>query len=84
MNKPINVTAKPVYYHDCPALGSHTTVPEALMVSKDGTIVLGRQHKCPFCSYTADRLHPASGVTMIAPGKYEVDMSKAERVEEGR
>jgi hypothetical protein len=80
---PQQVEAEPVYYHDCPALGRHTRVIEATMANKDGTVVLGRQHKCPFCSYCADEFRPTQGVTVLANGKYAVDMSKAERMVPG-
>jgi hypothetical protein len=79
----IEAKATPVYYHDCPALGKHTRVIEATSISKDNTVILGHQHKCPFCSHTADEFRPAPGVTVNPDGKYSVDMTKAILVESG-
>lgn len=75
MSKPVEAT--PVYFHDCPVLGPHARVVEATMLSKDGKVLLGHQYKCVFCSYTVGEFRPALGVTVISPGKYSVDMSKA-------
>lgn len=72
---------RPVYYHDCPVLGPHTIVTEAVMLSDDKTVVLKRQHKCVFCSYTAGDVRYARGVAPQLDGSYLVDMSIAERVE---
>jgi hypothetical protein len=81
--QPIQLEAKPVYYHDCPALGKRARVAEATMLSSDNTVVLGHQHKCPFCSYVADEFRPAPGVTVNRDGTYTVEMTKAITVEGG-
>jgi hypothetical protein len=47
------------------------------MLSKDGSIVLGSQLKCPFCSTTAGEFECAPGVTKLADGSYSVDMNLA-------
>lgn len=72
---------KPVYFHDCPALGKNTKIIEATMLSSDNTIVLKRQNKCPFCSATAGEIRYASGVTPNPDGSYTVNMALAERVQ---
>lgn len=73
--------AQPIHYHDCPAFGPNTIVPRGVMLSKDKKILLGRQHKCPMCSYTAGEFQAARGVEVLGDGRYSVDMSKAEYVE---
>lgn len=77
----MDVVAKPVYYHDCRALGPHTKIIEATMLNKEGTVILKRQNKCPFCSATAGEIRYGRGVTPQLDGSYLVDMSIAERVE---
>lgn len=76
----IEVNATPVYYHDCPALGSNTKVPRALVADREGNIILFYQHKCVFCSYVAGDRQYAKGVTPLPDGGYSVDMSIAERL----
>ena len=71
---------KPVYFHDCPALGKNTRIIESTMLSSDNTVVIKRHNKCPFCSATAGEVRYASGVTPNHDGSYTIDMSKAERV----
>lgn len=75
--------AEPVHYHDCPALGKHTRTIEATTLSTDGRILLGHQLKCPFCLVTGGNFRPAPGVTVIRPGQYTVDMTKAILTEPG-
>lgn len=70
----------PVYFHTCPMLGPHTRVPRALLADQNGEYVLGYQHKCPMCRYTAGEFEPASGVTVNDNGSYTVDTSKAEKM----
>lgn len=71
----------PVYYHNCPALGPQTKIIRAVLADSKGEVILGYQHKCPFCSQTAGEWEPAPGVTVLAEGGYSVDMSKAIRME---
>lgn len=80
MSKLKKVKTSPIYYHDCPALGPHTKVVRATLLNKDNTIVLGYQHKCPFCSATAGEFEPAPGVKLLPDGTYAVDVTKAGRV----
>lgn len=65
----IHVEAKPVHYHNCPALGPQTKIIRATMLSKDGSVVLG-------CT-TAGDFECAPGVTQLPDGTYTVDMSVA-------
>jgi hypothetical protein len=76
-----HVEATPVYYHDCPALGPQTKIIRATLADSKGEVILGYQHKCPFCLQTAGEWEPAPGVTILPEGGYSVDMSKAIRME---
>lgn len=76
----IELKAEPVYFHDCPALGPHTRMPRAFIADRDAEFVLGYQHKCPFCSKTAGKFVPASGVTVNTDGSYSVDTRIAEKL----
>lgn len=70
---------RPVYYHNCPALGPNTKLPRALMADKEGKYILYYQHKCPFCSQTAGEKVLANGVTETVDG-YLIDEKKAEKM----
>ncbi len=50
------MNAKPVYYHDCPVLGSHVPIVRAMFMSKDTEQVTALYHKCPMCGATAGEL----------------------------
>lgn len=71
---------RPVYFHDCPALGSHTRLPRALMADSDGEYIMYYHHKCPFCSATAGEKEYAKGVTPRPDGSYSVDTRIAEKL----
>lgn len=71
---------KPVYFHDCPALGPHTRLPRGLIADKQANYVICYQHKCPFCSATAGEREPAPGITFIDEDTYTVDLTKVERL----
>jgi len=74
--------AKPVYMHDCPALGKNTKIIESTMLSDgDDKVLLYRQNKCPFCSKTAGEKRYGRGVIPLADGGYSVDMGLAEKFE---
>lgn len=70
---------RPVYFHDCPALGKHTRLPRALLADKEGKYILGYMHKCVFCNATAGEFEIAPGITLIEGG-YTVDETKAEKL----
>lgn len=71
---------KPIFFHDCPALGNHTRLPRAFMSDSSKKYVLYYQHKCPFCSQTAGEKVLAKGVTETQDG-YSIDTSKAEKLQ---
>ena len=72
---------KPVYFHDCPALGPNARVPRALLADKTGTYVLAYQHKCPLCGCTAGEMELGVGVTYNLDGTCTVDITKAEKLQ---
>lgn len=78
--KPIHVTATPVFYHDCVALGKNTILPRALMADSEGEVILYWQHKCPFCGQTGGQRVLAPGVSENSDGTWSVDMTKVERL----
>ena len=75
-----HLEAKPVYYHDCPALGKNAKVIESTMLDNKNEVVLFRQNKCPFCSQKAGGRRYANGVRENIDGSFTVDMNLAERV----
>lgn len=79
-DKPVASEPKPVYYHDCPALGPDTKLPRALKADTEAEYVLGYLHKCPFCGRMAGEYELAPGVTRLPDGSFQVDTTKAERL----
>lgn len=78
MSEPLET--KPVYFHDCRALGPHTRIPRALLADKAGEYILCYYHKCPFCSATAGEMELAPGVIRNADGSWSVNTAIAEKM----
>lgn len=74
-----NTPAMPVYWHDCPIMGPHTRIPQAVILSQDKQYVLGRGYKC-FCGAEGGEPILGPGVQLLSNGQYVVDPNTAERV----
>lgn len=76
----MNTPAQPVYWHDCPMLGPHTRVQQAVLVSDDRQYILGYRRVCIFCGTEGGEIDMAPGVTLLPNGQYVVDPTTALRV----